>query len=1069
MLALVTVGYAQQASSRVPFQFLGRYDWEKRSVISHTRPLPDITHKTTVAYRTETLQPASIPHRKIRLYQNKKGILFTPPPATLLTWKATPVGVFSKTTAPPFSVRDNADFPIDYMDKAHGMIADEVTAIAEDTFHRIWMGTSEGLVQYDGHCYRVYTTQSGLLSNSITHVRYDVRTGLWIATSEGLQLLRQDTLYEPNTSTAHPAWNVVATNTDSYGNQWVNTSNAGSICMSLNLRHCQQFDTACGLPGNAIKYALLDRKQHYWFAGYGLVHIEGNTLTHWYSGKEHFNSDEWLTLLEDEETMWAGTFDNGLLKITDKDTLQMGITAGYTGRVFSIIKSKHALWFTLYGGGVGQIKGNQYQRYHRENGLSGAGAYHLLQDAYGNIWVSTLDAGWSRINHAAIVPDRQVPGNWHPASIHQDNNGGRWFFLNGGGLRRVSGNSITLITNNSQPPIPSVMHFMDGIINNDGTAWLASYSYGIAFYDRAHLTFHYFSDQPTDRVVLAAVKDGEERPWFSTLHFGLVFAQGASLYHVSSKDRLLTDKAGPLTIDASGAVISLSSKGVQRIYRDTLYDCFFKGARLDVEAVCCRTLRNGVTLIGTSGQGLLMMKSDSLFRISSWLNDGSPLVSSILEDSSGLLWLTTKSGMITGRISQWALSEMRLLDRVGRHVINQIIPVGYIDENNLPHWATNKGMLVYAPDDDTVSQASPGMRFLAARVNDSLADLTRPLVLYPNDQLMVEYASIHWGSDPSAGHQYIVVDLIQKDTVEAIALEGGLIKWQQREPGDYCMLLVRQLGGTKYYSSPMYFSVYRYWYNTWWFYGVCMLVLIGLVVFYFTVRSRRLQRAKVALEEAVNTRTAELTAAVEDRNMLLKEMHHRVKNNLQIISGLLALQKEEFVDESLKQAFTEGQSRLRSIALIHQNLYEHQDLAKIHFKAFVTELLQYMQEVFEDKNKRLEVQVDGPDIYFGSDVAVPLGLIINELLTNAYKYAGDRSGLAQVALHLKKRPDGKCELVYTDQGPGIPNRIDFDSAGTLGLRLIKGLMAQIGGTITYHYSNGAVFTMVFIEAKKLQD
>ena len=267
--------------------------------------------------------------------------------------------------------------------------------------------------------------------------------------------------------------------------------------------------------------------------------------------------------------------------------------------------------------------------------------------------------------------------------------------------------------------------------------------------------------------------------------------------------------------------------------------------------------------------------------------------------------------------------------------------------------------------------------------------------------------------------------------------------------------------GQKQYSNPIHLVVKPYWYNSNWFYVLCGIFILIFVVLFFRYRTRGLQRSKQALERTVSNRTAQLQTSLGEREMLLKEIHHRVKNNLQVISGLLELQKEEMTDEKVKAAFSEGQSRVRSVALIHQNLYQHETLSSIRFKEFIPDLLKYLDEVFEEKSKSLTVLVTGEDAQLDIDTAVPLGLIINELLTNAYKYVHPQNGNAEVVLELKRISTEEYQLIYSDNGPGIKGEINFDTATSLGLRLIKGLIGQLAGTVTYHYNNGSVFTFIF--------
>ncbi|MCC6372860.1 MAG: hypothetical protein IT236_17785 [Bacteroidia bacterium] len=256
---------------------------------------------------------------------------------------------------------------------------------------------------------------------------------------------------------------------------------------------------------------------------------------------------------------------------------------------------------------------------------------------------------------------------------------------------------------------------------------------------------------------------------------------------------------------------------------------------------------------------------------------------------------------------------------------------------------------------------------------------------------------------------------------------------------------------------------------------IASVILLSILFFVFYYRYRIKQKANKLLERAntklaeknllIEEKSKELQESLNERELLLKEIHHRVKNNLQVISGLLELQKEELTEDGSKAAFDEGQSRIRSISLIHQNLYQNEKLGSIQFKTFVEELWEQIKEVFEQNNREMKLEMQMPDTIFDIDTAVPLGLILNELLTNSYKYAASENKQGHVKLLLTGGDKGNFKLQFSDNGPGLKEGTDFGSANTLGLRLIKGLAGQLAGKAQYYYDNGAVFEIEFKDSK----
>jgi two-component sensor histidine kinase len=194
--------------------------------------------------------------------------------------------------------------------------------------------------------------------------------------------------------------------------------------------------------------------------------------------------------------------------------------------------------------------------------------------------------------------------------------------------------------------------------------------------------------------------------------------------------------------------------------------------------------------------------------------------------------------------------------------------------------------------------------------------------------------------------------------------------------------------------------------------------------------------------------------------MLMKEIHHRVKNNLQVISGLLELQSNAVDDDAAKDALMEGRNRVRSIALIHQNLYQLENLGSIELRRFVNDLCRQMESVYKKQNQ-VTMSIDVPILYLDIDSAVPLGLIMNELLTNSFKYAFEGNLAGKIDIKIDIVAEGRYQLGYADNGPGLPADFDLTRTTTLGMQLIHDLSRQIGGKVKYEYKNGASFIINF--------
>ena len=204
-----------------------------------------------------------------------------------------------------------------------------------------------------------------------------------------------------------------------------------------------------------------------------------------------------------------------------------------------------------------------------------------------------------------------------------------------------------------------------------------------------------------------------------------------------------------------------------------------------------------------------------------------------------------------------------------------------------------------------------------------------------------------------------------------------------------------------------------------------------------------------------------LSSSLAEKEFLLKEIHHRVKNNLQIISSLLNLQAQGINDEVIKEKYTESIGRIKSMAIIHELLYRSKNLSTIKIKEYLDELVSYITNTYNvDKKITVNLQVKVQQKYIDLDKAIPCGIIINELLSNAFKYAfkGKKKGSISISL---KETHGQYNLVVSDNGSGFDNAENVQEADTLGLQLVNSLVIQLGGTLTTKTQKGTCFNICF--------
>ena len=221
--------------------------------------------------------------------------------------------------------------------------------------------------------------------------------------------------------------------------------------------------------------------------------------------------------------------------------------------------------------------------------------------------------------------------------------------------------------------------------------------------------------------------------------------------------------------------------------------------------------------------------------------------------------------------------------------------------------------------------------------------------------------------------------------------------------------------------------------------SILLIVVVGLVV-----RNARLK-----------------TQSLKEKESLLKEIHHRVKNNLQVISSLLNMQSREADDPGMLDVIKEGQSRVKAMSLIHEKLYLTENLSEINFEEYSQQLIDQLAALYKRDGLELDKSIDAKDIRLDIDTAIPLGLILNELISNSFKYAFKEVERGELQISLERTSKEDLKLIVSDNGSGLPNDLDLSKAKSLGLKLVNILTKQLKGNMNFSSEDGARFEIQF--------
>jgi two-component sensor histidine kinase/FixJ family two-component response regulator len=228
----------------------------------------------------------------------------------------------------------------------------------------------------------------------------------------------------------------------------------------------------------------------------------------------------------------------------------------------------------------------------------------------------------------------------------------------------------------------------------------------------------------------------------------------------------------------------------------------------------------------------------------------------------------------------------------------------------------------------------------------------------------------------------------------------------------------------------------------------------------------KLEKKMLSLEKEVaeRKRTEEaLLASLKVKEALLREIHHRVKNNMQVIASLLNLQVRLTKNEECRKVLIDGQTRIRSMSLVHEYLYRSPDLSKVDLTGYIRNISNYLSSVFLDDPRRVRVEMELEEVLVDINSAVPCGILLNELIANALKHAfpGGRTGVVRIGL--RRQPSGVLEIRVADDGVGLPEGLDFRGAETMGLQIMNLLVGQLDAVLEIDRTKGTAVTVMFRE------
>lgn len=1000
-------------------------------------------------------------------------------------------------------------------DSKDGLSNSIVRNITQDKFGHIWIGTENGLNRFDGHQFTSYMHRPGdstsLSNNLIFGLATDDQGVIWIGTDNGLNLLDPSTqrftsFKNSSDSTSLSNNHVRAVFKDRENNIWIGTEDG----LNIFLREDSTFRR---FPDNRL---FTDS-----FGKTSLSHDRINSITQDKSGKIWIGSDgggakiyENLsdsftpftlppasqdrlfniirTIYQDSHgNLWFGC-DGGLVKYSEESN-QFTVfnpsndpdSLGYK-YIWSITEdNEDNLWAGSYGGGLFVF--NQNSRVFRSHKLLANRSddyddnliWPLFKDRDGSMWAGFDGNGGvgfyhpkaSKFQHLLESERNNVRNNISsiieisPDSLLVDTSKERFLVinntnqvsldhLNAGFSQQTislklqsgylfSGNDQLVETDSDFNLVykisdDSIGMIACGVVDPNGIAWLGTLSNGLIRFDpnsrsisryftKGHLNIYHDS-----RSISSIFYQSDSVLWIGAIRYGLV-------------------KFNPKTNEKQ-----------QFLYKESNFE------EPTINAI--KMSNDGSFWLGTDKNGLVQFNPETEHAETKISGDQ---IKEIIIDEKDKLWVSTTNGILWFDPLTDSTTRFGPDDGLQSNIFNK---ASFVSPNGDLYFGGENGLNRFRPEEIILDSSTNTILIEEVRVNDQALEWSLDAPIHEIDKLCLSHdqndLSLHFTANNFLHTKNYQYEYTIDDRGWRSLGKQNQVNLTNLAPDTY-EIKIRSTNhdGIKSAFRSITISISPPWYSTWWFRLVASASFFLAIVVYYIQRLDRVKTQKRLLEKQVEDRTYELSQskkqvesdkliiekALKERESLLKEIHHRVKNNLQIIASLLYLQSGKFEDEDYKKVLEEGQGRVRSMALIHQKLYENDDLKNIPFEEYLIELVSEIRASFGMSNIKLNITAG--NVSFDVDTAVPLGLIVNELATNAFKYAFEGNKGA-FSIFLTKE-DETYILNVQDDGKGVSDEIDIRKTKSLGLRLVRMLSQQLEGDFEFENQNGTNFQLKF--------
>ncbi len=1059
--------------------------------LATAQDIPEFTHYTT----TDGLSINSV----TKVLQDSRGFIWIGTTNGLNRFDGYNFKIFEPNPADPGSISSRS-----------------IIDICEDSNGALWIATPNGLNRYDRNTetfikYKNEPKNPRSLSNNyVLSVLEDKSGALWIGTINGLNKYdknRNDfSVIKKVSDRLNPDSlnSVTGLIEDFKGNLWLGTWN-GITVMHTDGKIIKQF---LNQPANAKKFEYRitsvlfeDREKNIWIGtnGQGIkkyIEATGKFINYTpIQNNPTTLSNGYITEIFQDKTnnIWIGTL-NGLNKYIRESNSFLRIfndpnksTSIIGNSITSMAQDNAGLIWVGTSSGISRFYNPvskffylTQNREHPQKGLMNSAVMAAYIDKKNNVWVGTYD-GVDEIKkwNDNIARFKHVDGktntisNNFVRSILVDRKGIVWIGTNNDGLNRYdpSTGQIKLYLYNANNPSSISNNGITSLFEDrNGNLWIGTW-WGLNYLNIKTGKFTRYLPNPhnpnslRNDLIWDVLEDSEGKIWIAT------------------------DRGGASEFDPKTNTFTnfFDDPSTQNYISDRKVLTLFESS-------------DGIIWMGTSNGLNSYDKKTRKIKIYT-KKDGLPgnVIDGILEDNRGYLWIATDKGL--SKFDRQKTIFFNFNKRNGLRGLEFNQNVSAKDKDGTLYFGL-AGLMYFNPDSIHDEVLNSPVVFTDLKIYNQPVSITKDGIL---KESISEIKSVEIPHNMDViTFEFALLDYFDvKRNTFRYKLDGFDIGWNEigsrntatytnLPPGEYTFIVkaTNNNGIKDEKEASIKLIIVPAFYQTWWFKLLMALGLLLTAALILHERTRKIKNRNKILEthvaertrvldktilelnqEIIERKTAEekVQTSLEEKEVLLKEIHHRVKNNLQVISSLLYLQSFSIQDEETLNLFEDSQNRIKSMALIHEKLYQSKNLANINFTEYLKSLLEHMGKSLNRTGLAIKTNLIINEVTLSLDSAISCGLIVNELMTNAYKYAFPPEWVKHkpddypfaIEIKMEHAADNAYILCIRDNGVGISEYIDIATSDSLGLKIVNSMVQQLSGSVEVSGKNGTQFKIIF--------